>query len=161
MPVVRAALLGFCCADSERIGGRGARLRRRVLMSSISISPHRPHREAVVRIAEEGMELSPQDVIVNVQGDEPMMRAEMIDQVVALMDDPRADIGTLVRQIRTPEDVFNPHVVKAVFGPDGYALYFSRAPVPYYRDVFVRGRDYLSPEEFAQVRMYRHYGIYD
>jgi len=151
----------FVATDSERIADAVRGFGGRVLMTSDQHQSGTDRiAEAVDRIVEGGMELSPQDVIVNVQGDEPMMRAEMIDQVVALMDDPQADIGTLVRQIQSPEDVFNPNVVKAVFGPDGYALYFSRAPVPYHRDIFVRGRDHLSPEELAQVCMYRHYGIY-
>lgn len=151
----------FVATDSERIADAVRGFGGRVLMTSDQHQSGTDRiAEAVDRIVAGGMELSPQDVIVNVQGDEPMMRAEMIDQVVALMDDPRADIGTLVRQIRSPEDVFNPNVVKAVFGPDGYALYFSRAPVPYHRDLFVRGREHLSPEGFAQVCMYRHYGIY-
>lgn len=115
--------------------------------------------EAVRQIVAGGMRLAPDDVIINVQGDEPMMHAEMIDQAIGLMDDPKTDIGTLVRQIQSPEDIFNPNVVKAVFGPDGYALYFSRAPIPYHRDLFLQGQQ-VSPEVFEGVCMYRHYGIY-
>ncbi len=74
------------------------------------------------------------DIIVNVQADEPMIRPDMIDDAIGLLSDPGADIGTLVKKIEEPDEVINPNVVKAVFGEDGFALYFSRAPIPYHRD---------------------------
>jgi 3-deoxy-manno-octulosonate cytidylyltransferase (CMP-KDO synthetase) len=151
----------FVATDSEQIAGVVRGFGGLVLMTSDQLQSGTDRvADAVCQVVAGGMPLSPEDVIINVQGDEPMMRAEMIDQAVGLMDDPAADIGTLVRQIQSPEDVFNPNVVKAVFGPDGYALYFSRAPLPYHRDLFMRGQQHLSPEEFSQVCMYRHYGIY-
>ena len=75
------------------------------------------------------------DIIVNVQGDEPLIKAEMIDAVITLLTaDSSADIGTLVKRIDMPEDVVNPNVVKTVFNHENFALYFSRAPIPYHRD---------------------------
>jgi 3-deoxy-manno-octulosonate cytidylyltransferase (CMP-KDO synthetase) len=73
------------------------------------------------------------DIIVNVQGDEPLIRAEMIDAVIELLGDERASLGTLARQAQNPLEIENPNVVKVVFDRDGFALYFSRSPIPYQR----------------------------
>ncbi len=116
--------------------------------------------EAVRILTEDGMLIGAEDVVVNVQGDEPLLNPAMVDEVIGLMDDPRADIGTLAKRISDVEDLFNPNVVKVVFGPDGYALYFSRAPIPYHRDLFIRGSEGLPDEKLAEVSMYRHCGIY-
>lgn len=116
--------------------------------------------EAVHKIIAGGMALVADDIVVNVQGDEPLLIPAMVDEVVALMDDGRAEIGTLVKRIETVEDMFNPNVVKAVFSPDGYALYFSRAPIPYHRDQFVRGCGIIAAGQMADITLYKHYGIY-
>lgn len=76
------------------------------------------------------------DIIVNVQGDEPLIRPEMIDAVISVLDDDSAAIGTLVRRIDNVDEIFDSNVVKAVFDEHGYALYFSRAPIPYHRDIW-------------------------
>lgn len=76
------------------------------------------------------------DIIVNVQGDEPLIKPEMIDAVISVLDDDTAAIGTLVRKIGNADEVFDANVVKAVFDEHGYALYFSRAPIPYHRDAW-------------------------
>ncbi|MCE5313138.1 MAG: 3-deoxy-manno-octulosonate cytidylyltransferase [Nitrospiraceae bacterium] len=98
-------------------------------------------------IIEETESLKP-DVVVNLQGDEPLVRPDMIDDVISLLDDNRADMGTLVKRITSPSEIDNPNVVKALFGPEGFALYFSRAAVPYYRD------------EGVLKIYYKHIGIY-
>jgi len=74
------------------------------------------------------------DIMVNVQGDEPLIRPEMIDDVIAVLDDSRASLGTLAIAIRDSREIFDPNVVKVVFDPEGFAWYFSRAPIPYHRD---------------------------
>lgn len=75
------------------------------------------------------------DLIVNIQGDEPLMRPEMIDQLVdGLVADPVCSMTTLARKIETPAALANPNVVKVVFATNGNALYFSRHPIPYVRD---------------------------
>jgi 3-deoxy-manno-octulosonate cytidylyltransferase (CMP-KDO synthetase) len=95
---------------------------------------------------------------VNVQGDEPLIRPEMIDDAIGLLSDSRADIGTLVKAIERPEEIADPNVVKAVFDHDGFALYFSRAPVPYHRDAW---KD-LSASGIPRspFKVYKHIGIY-
>ncbi|HMK42976.1 MAG TPA: 3-deoxy-manno-octulosonate cytidylyltransferase [Dissulfurispiraceae bacterium] len=116
--------------------------------------------EAVKRISESGVPIGPNDVIVNVQGDEPLMQPAMIDQVIALMDDSNAAIGTLAKPIDDAASIYNPNIVKAVIARNGYALYFSRAPVPYHRDLFASGERGLSETVVRNVRMLRHVGIY-
>ena len=58
----------------------------------------------------------------------------MIDDVIRLLDDKRAAMGTLIKKIEDPEEIFDPNVVKAVFDKEGFAMYFSRAPIPFDRD---------------------------
>lgn len=75
------------------------------------------------------------DIIVNVQGDEPLVRPEMIDSVIGLLEgDETAHIGTLLRSSDDPGEFNDPNVVKAVVDGQGFAVYFSRAPVPYRMD---------------------------
>lgn len=93
------------------------------------------HLSGTDRIAEVARHLN-YDIIVNVQGDEPLVRPEMIDDVIGILEDERASVGTLAIRIRHPMDVFDPNVVKTVFDEEGFAFYFSRAPIPYHRDRF-------------------------
>ena len=114
--------------------------------------------EAAQMIGKEGRRA---DVIVNVQGDEPMIMPQMIDQVISLMADERAGIGTLVKRITDDSEISDPNVVKAVFNSEGFALYFSRSPIPYHRDI-------LGPDGFRSsgmsgtpgFHMFKHIGIY-
>ncbi len=120
------------------------------------------HCSGTDRIAEVAKELN-YDIIVNVQGDEPLIRAEMIDDVASiLLKDPSADMGTLAKKIEAIEDYLNPNVVKVVFDKKGFALYFSRAPIPFYRDqaeIDQNGRVSFSDDlRFEDV--FKHIGIY-
>ena len=89
------------------------------------------HRSGSERIAEvcDIMDWADDKIIVNLQGDEPTMPAELIDQCAALLDDRVADIATLASPIASQEDFENPNVVKAVTNDAGNALYFTRASV--------------------------------
>ncbi|MEC4684813.1 MAG: 3-deoxy-manno-octulosonate cytidylyltransferase [Nitrospirota bacterium] len=109
------------------------------------------------------------DIIVNVQGDEPLIRGEMIDSVISLLEDSRADMGTLVKRIEDTDEVFDPNVVKAVFDTQGFALYFSRAPIPFYREELrvagcglrVKEKETLNLEPGTlNLEFYKHIGIY-
>ena len=91
------------------------------------------HQSGTDRLAEVAADMN-YDIMVNVQGDEPLVRPEMIDAVISVLVDGRASIGTLAIPIRGSREIFDPNVVKVVFGPDGFAWYFSRAPIPYHRD---------------------------
>ncbi len=142
------------------------------------------HASGTDRIAEAAASLD-YDIIVNVQGDEPLIRPEMIDDVIGLLDDKKAAMGTLVKKIENPEEIFDPNVVKAVFDKDRFAMYFSRAPIPFDRDRFsaevskrgsaeatppysspCQGEDRrgitfrLSDFRTSGLLMYKHIGIY-
>ena len=88
------------------------------------------HRTGTDRVAEVARELS-SDIVVNVQGDEPLIDPAMISAVVRpLRDDPSIEMTTARRALTDPEDLRNPHVVKVVADARGDALYFSRSPIP-------------------------------
>lgn len=95
--------------------------------------------------------------VVNVQGDEPMIPPAVIDQVAAnLIAAQEAGIATLAEPIHDSETLFNPNAVKVVCDHQGYALYFSRAPMPWCRDQFASG-----PAELPDgIPFRRHVGIY-
>ncbi len=93
------------------------------------------HVSGTDRIAEVARSLK-YDIIVNVQGDEPLIKSAMIDDVITLLEDSQASIGTLAVTITDNNEIFNPNVVKVVCDQAGRALYFSRAPIPYHRDLW-------------------------
>lgn len=95
------------------------------------------------------------DIFLNIQGDEPLIAPQMIDQAAEiLLDDPRADVGTLARRITTVEELLNPGVVKVVVDRNSYALYFSRSIIPYVRDE-------QDPSKWLATRtFYKHIGLY-
>ena len=102
--------------------------------------------------------LDDQAHVVNVQGDEPMIPPALIDQVAAdLRAYPEASIATLAEPIEDVDTLFNPNAVKVVTDQQGFALYFSRAPMPWHRDAFAEGRPSALP---AGVAFRRHIGIY-
>ncbi len=97
------------------------------------------------------------DIIVNVQGDEPEMRPQMIDQVVDLLvANPDCVISTLACKISHRQEVEDPDTVKVVLGEDGRALYFSRWPIPYVRNPEESGAE-RGVEEVVHLK---HIGIY-
>jgi 3-deoxy-manno-octulosonate cytidylyltransferase (CMP-KDO synthetase) len=107
------------------------------------------HPTATDRVAEVAATLDC-DVIVNVQGDEPLIDPNSISEALApFASDPSLQITTLYHRISSPGELANPNVVKVVVDRGGFALYFSRAPVPYLRDP--RG---------GWPPLYRHVGLY-
>lgn len=112
------------------------------------------HPSGTDRVEEAVRELAA-DVVVNVQGDEPLMDPALIDQVAAtLRDDAAWDMATAASAITREEDLANPAVVKVVWGADHRALYFSRAPIPFVRDA--KPGSALAPLHLH----WRHIGIY-
>ena len=96
-------------------------------------------------------------IVVNVQGDEPLIPPQVIDQVAAnLAQHTQADIATLCEAISAIEELTSPNVVKVVSDVNGMALYFSRSPVPYPRDAFMQDQGAMP----ATGAWYRHIGIY-
>jgi 3-deoxy-manno-octulosonate cytidylyltransferase (CMP-KDO synthetase) len=99
------------------------------------------------------------DIIVNVQGDEPLISPEMIDQAIEpFLSDPALKMGTLKTRIKSLHDFLSPNVVKVVTGADGCALYFSRSPLPFFRDKWLD----LKDESFISGKLlcYKHVGLY-
>jgi 3-deoxy-manno-octulosonate cytidylyltransferase (CMP-KDO synthetase) len=91
------------------------------------------HRSGTDRLAEVAAELA-SEIIVNVQGDEPLLEPGMIDEAIEpLLADPMVVMSTLRKRIEDPAELANPNVTKVVVDREGYALYFSRAPIPYTR----------------------------
>jgi 3-deoxy-manno-octulosonate cytidylyltransferase (CMP-KDO synthetase) len=117
------------------------------------------HLQGTDRIAEVAIQLGLADdaIVVNVQGDEPLIEPELIAEVAKVLTD-RSDaaIATAAHAISSADEFFNPNVVKVVCDAAGYAHYFSRAPIPYARDAFANSRMTL-PDSFPALR---HIGIY-
>ena len=100
--------------------------------------------------------LKPHDVVVNVQGDEPLINPELINQVAELLvQRPTASMSTAAHEIHELAEFTNPNVVKVVIDQAQLALYFSRAPIPWWRDGFANGIQTLP-----QPAPLRHIGIY-
>jgi 3-deoxy-manno-octulosonate cytidylyltransferase (CMP-KDO synthetase) len=117
------------------------------------------HKSGTDRIAEVVQQLAlPEDeIIVNVQGDEPLIDPELINQLASFIAAKRSSIATIAHPILSPEEIFNPNVVKVVLNKDNLALYFSRAPIPYYREGFNNANDVELPKH---LNVLRHIGIY-
>jgi 3-deoxy-manno-octulosonate cytidylyltransferase (CMP-KDO synthetase) len=98
-------------------------------------------------------------IVVNVQGDEPLIQAAMIDEAIApLVHDASIPMGTLCRRIEDRDEAFDPNVVKVVFDNNNFALYFSRAPIPWDRDSW--SLNGLSKDISLAGPLYKHIGIY-
>jgi len=116
------------------------------------------HPSGTDRLAEvvEQLGLDDETLVVNVQGDEPLIPPVLIDQVAhRLADDPDAAMATLAEPITDVDTLFNPNVVKVVRSLQGRALYFSRAPIPWDREHFTRQPNLLETDAWL-----RHIGIY-
>ncbi len=100
--------------------------------------------------------LGQDDIVVNVQGDEPLIDPGLVESVAALLvEHPEAAMGTAAHAIESVADFTNPNIVKVVLDAAGLALYFSRAPIPWWRDGLVNGQ--MALPDPAPLR---HIGIY-
>ena len=117
------------------------------------------HAQGTDRIAEVVAQLALADdaIVVNVQGDEPLIDPQLITRVAeTLASKPDAAMATAAHVITDADEFFSPNVVKVVCNAAGFAHYFSRAPIPYARDAFAQSKDTL-PSSFPALR---HIGIY-
>lgn len=145
--VQRARDLSFAAVatDDERIFRAVTAFGGRAVMTAAS------HRSGTDRIAEAvaSLRLADDAIVVNIQGDQPLFEPTQIDEVVApLLADPSIPMSTLIYRIVRAEEVTHPNAVKVVCDEKGFALYFSRATIPFVRDPGQRA-DY-----------YKHHGIY-
>ncbi len=140
--------------DDARIETVAKSFGARVCMTSAA------HNSGTDRLQEVAAQLGlkPDDIIVNVQGDEPLIPPEVINQVAKnLATNIYASVATLSEPIHSLDDFRNPNIVKAVADQTGKALYFSRAPIPWPRDHFAQAEVSVLPAEFPAQR---HIGIY-
>ena len=97
------------------------------------------------------LEIDEHDVVVNIQGDQPLFDQAVVAQVATpLLDDPALPMSTLIYRIVRPEEITDPNHVKTVFDVNGMALYFSRSPIPHQR----------NPEDVEKPTYYKHLGFY-
>jgi len=112
------------------------------------------HQSGTDRCAEASRLFKGFDVVVNLQGDEPFIAASQLREVIQpFMENTKVNISTLAKQIQSAETLFNPNVVKVVFGKKNEALYFSRHPIP-----FVRG--FEKQKWLEKSVFYKHIGLY-
>lgn len=141
--------------DSERI----ARVCADHDVASVMTRTDHPSGSDRLAQACELLDLDPAHTVVNVQGDEPLIDPALIDAVAALLQQqPDASMSTAAHAIDDPADLHNPNVVKVVTDARGLAMYFSRAPIPWWRDGF--GAASGTPTALPMPRPLRHIGIY-
>ncbi|EKO3399129.1 3-deoxy-manno-octulosonate cytidylyltransferase [Vibrio fluvialis] len=145
-------------AGAERviIATDDARVEQAVLAFGGTVCMTSPdHQSGTERLAEvvKLMGIEDDHIIVNVQGDEPLIPPSIIRQVADNLAASQAPMATLAVEISHEDEVFNPNAVKVVTDKDGYALYFSRATIPWDRDNFAKDKTVVQP-------LMRHIGIY-
>jgi 3-deoxy-manno-octulosonate cytidylyltransferase (CMP-KDO synthetase) len=148
--------------DDERIAAAVRRFGGEVVLTS----PH--HRSGTERVAEvaEGVKA---DIVVNAQGDEPLIQPRDIDRaIIPFTQDSSIMVTTLITPLLNGTDLYSPHVVKVVVGHDGCALYFSRSPIPYPRKLLEKtnnesltGLEFIKQLEENELQGYwQHIGLY-
>ncbi len=157
--VQQAALVSriLVATDDDRIAKAVERFGGEAVMTSSA------HPTGTDRLAEVAKGLT-DELIVNVQGDEPLIHPDMIDTVVRLLGEETAlPMSTLRIRIETPDDIFNPAITKVVTDLSGYALYFSKGPIPFCRnewgDFARRGTglpDFVPPQVACHVGLYAY-----
>ncbi len=94
------------------------------------------------------------DIIINIQGDEPFIHSESIDELIRIfINNPLTEIGTLIKKIDKYTLIENPNIIKVVFDHEYHAIYFSRSPIPFQRDIPIE--HWLDKSEY-----YKHIGMY-
>jgi 3-deoxy-manno-octulosonate cytidylyltransferase (CMP-KDO synthetase) len=133
----------------QQFGGKG-----------VMTSPN--HFTGTDRVAEVAQKLR-SEIIVNVQGDEPLIRGSILDKAIRpLLTDDTLSMSTLMARIEDVRDWLNPHIVKVVVDQRGFALYFSRSPIPFPRDLHI-GRLESNPfgtKRPLPKRVFKHIGVY-
>jgi len=143
----------WVATDDERIA---AAVRQHGFDAVMTRADHASGTDRIAEVADQ-LQWDDADIVVNVQGDEPLLDPALIDAVAgALRDDAAAAMSTASHPLTTAADFFSPHVVKVVCDARGRALYFSRAPIPWDRDRFAENPEVLPADLPAQ----RHIGVY-
>jgi 3-deoxy-manno-octulosonate cytidylyltransferase (CMP-KDO synthetase) len=124
--------------------------------NAIMTSPR--HQSGTDRCAEAVNEITNEtsrktDIVINIQGDEPFIKPQQIELLMKCFTSDDVEIATLIRQTEPGEDIFNPNQPKVIINNQGYAIYFSRAAIPYIRDT--DARDWSGKHTY-----YKHIGLY-
>ncbi|MEG3759549.1 3-deoxy-manno-octulosonate cytidylyltransferase [Pseudoalteromonas carrageenovora] len=137
--------------DHQKVFDEVSRFTRDVVMT------REDHQSGTERLAEvvDSLKLNSDTIVVNVQGDEPLLAPENVSQVASLLNDSRAPMATLSVAIEEQDEVFNPNAVKVVSDINKNALYFSRASIPFDRNAMMTKGSELHLAPFQ-----RHVGIY-
>ncbi len=139
--------------DDERIEQAAKNFGAQVIMTSPK------HENGTERIAEVARikNWSADSVIVNLQGDEPLIPKSLIELTAkGLLENPEAGMSSICTPIHCDADAFNPNVVKVVLNKDNFALYFSRASIPWDRDAYKNNQSHKT----EKMPVYRHIGMY-
>jgi len=142
----------YVATDDERIFNAVMDFGGKAVMTSTT------HYSGTDRCAEALMKIRAEisgevDIVVNIQGDEPFIKPEQISSLIKSFDDKSVEIATLVRETDRGEDIFNPNQPKVILNVSMDAVYFSRAAIPYLRDV--KKEDWSKEHTF-----YKHLGLY-
>ncbi|MBI4846103.1 MAG: 3-deoxy-manno-octulosonate cytidylyltransferase [Candidatus Omnitrophica bacterium] len=130
--------------DDERIKAAVERFNGKSILTA------KEHLSGTERLTEVVFDLDVK-IIVNIQGDEPLIHPSMINDVAyALLENPHLVMATLKHKITSPQELSDPNVVKVVTNKDNFALYFSRSPIP----------NITRSPDISAVPMYKHIGIY-
>ncbi len=138
--------------DDERIASAVKGFGGEVCMTSVKHPSGTDRLQEVCAI----LNFSDDDIVVNVQGDEPLIPPVVINQVANILKKSNADMATLSEVIDRVEDFLDPNTVKVLSNKDSHAIYFSRAPIPWPRDQFSISQSELP----RQIDCQRHLGIY-
>lgn len=139
--------------DDERIEEHVKSFGSNVIMTSVR---HPTGTDRCYEAAEKiksSLDLANQDVVINIQGDEPFIHPEQIDTLAECFKNEETQIATLVKELKSEAELFSPHTAKVVINKDSQALYFSRSPIPFYRNK--EQKEWLSTH-----RYWKHIGIY-
>lgn len=142
----------YVATDDKRIFAEVRKFNGNVVMTSCE------HKSGTDRIAEAVQIITKQtnttyDIVINIQGDEPFIQTEQIIALKNCFDSPDIQIATLIKQIETSEDIFDPNKVKVIADNNNIAKYFSRSPIPY-----IRG---LEKDLWINKKIhYKHIGMY-
>jgi 3-deoxy-manno-octulosonate cytidylyltransferase (CMP-KDO synthetase) len=142
----------YVTTDDERIFSAVMDFGGKAVMTSAT------HQSGTDRCAEALMKIKAEsdaevDIVVNIQGDEPFIKPEQISSLINSFDDESVEIATLIRETSPGEDIFNPNQPKVILNVSMDAVYFSRAAIPYLRDV--KKEDWSKEHTF-----YKHLGLY-
>jgi 3-deoxy-manno-octulosonate cytidylyltransferase (CMP-KDO synthetase) len=146
--------------DDRRIADEGARIGAETMLTSTHHPTGTDRVAEVIRNLDEGY-----DIVINIQGDEPLLTPTSIDHVVEAFDrTPPPDMATLAEPVVSIEELYDPNAVKLVTDRSGRALYFSRSPIPFYRgsasDLKIDFRESLPGRPAGLDGFRKHPGIY-